>query len=139
MPAATPSQTIGPFFHVAIAPDVPAHLTPGAGPDAVTVEGRIFDGAGAPVADGLVEAWDEQGGFGRCATDPDGHYAFVIAATDHLSLRVFARGLLCGLHTRCYLHAAEDVPAGLVAAPTATGFRFDIHLQGDAETPFFAL
>jgi protocatechuate 3,4-dioxygenase alpha subunit len=90
----TPSQTIGPFFAVGLlwpdGPEVVAEGTPGA----VTVGGRVLDGAGQPVPDALVETWqadpagrfahpdDPRGappsgfrGFGRCATDAGGRWA----------------------------------------------------------------
>jgi len=90
----TPSQTIGPFFSVALiwpdGPDVVAAGTPGA----VRIGGRVLDGAGEPVPDALVETWqaDPQGcfahpddprgptnpefrGFGRCPTDAQGRWA----------------------------------------------------------------
>ena len=33
----------------------------------------------------------------------------------------------------------EDRRATLLATPTEDGYRFDVHLQGDRETVFFAL
>jgi protocatechuate 3,4-dioxygenase alpha subunit len=33
----------------------------------------------------------------------------------------------------------EDRRATLVATPTDDGYRFDVHLQGDRETVFFAV
>ena len=46
----TPSQTVGPFFAVGM----PA-LSEGAGD--VWLRGRVLDGAGEPVPDAVVEAW----------------------------------------------------------------------------------
>jgi protocatechuate 3,4-dioxygenase alpha subunit len=92
----TPSQTVGPFLHIALpwpdGPDVVPEGTPGA----IRIAGRIVDGAGEPVGDALVETWqaDPEGrfvhpddprgdsparaegfrGFGRCPTDADGSY-----------------------------------------------------------------
>lgn len=70
----------------------------------------------------------------------------------HLSLWLVSRGINIGLNTRMYfpedaaLHAADPVlgsieqrtrVATLIASQTAPGqYRFDIHLQGDAETVF---
>jgi protocatechuate 3,4-dioxygenase alpha subunit len=90
----TPSQTIGPFFAVALiwpdGPDVVPEGTPGA----IRLGGRVVDGVGDPVADALVETWqadpagrfahpdDPRGavapgfrGFGRCPTDVLGRWA----------------------------------------------------------------
>jgi protocatechuate 3,4-dioxygenase alpha subunit len=95
----TPSQTIGPFFAIALpwpdGPQVVAETTPGA----VVVTGQVTDGAGEPVPDALVETWQagpdgsfahpgdprparDSGqppfrGFGRCPTDAAGEYRIV--------------------------------------------------------------
>jgi protocatechuate 3,4-dioxygenase alpha subunit len=103
-------------------------------------------------------------GFGRCPTDDDGTYAILtlkpapVPAPDgrlqapHVDVTIFARGLLKHLVTRLYFadeSAANDadpvlgsIPepdrrATLIAARTADGYRFDIHLQGERETAFF--
>jgi len=105
-------------------------------------------------------------GFGRCPTDAAGRYEFVtvkpgpVPAPDrrpqapHIDVSVFARGLLNRLVTRMYfpdeaeanaadpvLRAIEgdELRATLVAREEAGGLRFDIHLQGDRETVFFAV
>ena len=164
---ATPPQTIGPFFHIGL--DVPGteRLVPIEDSTAVRIEGRILDGAGDPVSDALIEVWDAHGGrFGRCATDTDGRYHFLTvkpsgssprgAPTEapHLNVSVFARGLLDRLVTRIYFPDEEaangaDPVLSMIADPRARAtlvargeagvLRFDIHLQGDQETVFFAL
>ena len=94
----TPSQTIGPFFHFSLPYPGGERLVPLADPDAVRIVGTVYDGAGEPVPDALVEVWQanragryahpedarddpplEEGftGFGRCPTDADGRYEFV--------------------------------------------------------------
>ncbi|MFF0501774.1 protocatechuate 3,4-dioxygenase subunit alpha [Nocardia aobensis] len=69
----------------------------------------------------------------------------------HIDVSVFARGMLTRLVTRIYFpdhtaaHATdpvlETVPAHrrptLIAAHQRGGYRFDIRLQGEAETVFF--
>jgi protocatechuate 3,4-dioxygenase alpha subunit len=71
----------------------------------------------------------------------------------HIDVSLFARGLLDRVVTRVYFADeaeanAEDavlqtVPADrretLLATPTDDGYRFDINLQGDRETVFFAV
>ena len=71
----------------------------------------------------------------------------------HIDASVFARGLLDRVVTRIYFADevdanAEDavlrsVPADrrqtLLATPTDDGYRFDVHLQGEHETVFFAV
>ena len=92
----TPSQTVGPFLAIGLPwPHGPYVVPPGT-PGAVVIGGQVFDGAGAPVPDALVETWqadpdsrfdhpdDPRGaaapaapgfrGFGRSATDADGYY-----------------------------------------------------------------
>jgi protocatechuate 3,4-dioxygenase alpha subunit len=71
----------------------------------------------------------------------------------HLVVLVFARGLLKQLVTRLYFpdepeaNASDPVLSELDESERATliaqaedgGLRFDIHLQGDGETTFFAV
>lgn len=94
----TPSQTIGPFFHLCL----PSNETvgwlagPGAEGDALTLTCRILDAEGAPVDDALIELWqaDASGiynhpgdprfenhdpafpGFARAATNAGGECTF---------------------------------------------------------------
>ncbi|MEP6816771.1 MAG: protocatechuate 3,4-dioxygenase subunit alpha [Marmoricola sp.] len=87
-------------------------------------------------------------GWGRAATDRDGRYAFVTVEPDapFIAIAVFARGLLNRLFTRAYLPGAEDAflsslsderRSTLVAVRDPNSdLRFDIVLQGDAETVF---
>ncbi len=93
----TPSQTVGPFFHFALpypgGETLVNELTLG---ERITVEGRVTDGAGAPINDVLIEIWqaNSQGrynhpddtrerqldpnfnGFGRTQTDENGRFRF---------------------------------------------------------------
>ena len=105
-------------------------------------------------------------GFGRCPTDPQGRWAVLTVKpgplpasgggtqAPHVDVSVFARGLLDRLVTRIYFpdepeaNAADPVlarlgperRASLVATAGEGGtLRFDICLQGDHETVFFAL
>ena len=71
----------------------------------------------------------------------------------HIDVSLFARGLLDRVVTRIYFADEADanvedavlqtVPADrrgtLLATPAADGYRFDIDLQGDRETVFFAV
>ena len=71
----------------------------------------------------------------------------------HVELLVFARGLLKHLLTRIYFPDeadanesdpvlssvdADDRPT-LIATPDEDGYRFDVRLQGDDQTVFFAV
>jgi protocatechuate 3,4-dioxygenase alpha subunit len=104
-------------------------------------------------------------GFGRSQT-VDGEFAICTLKpgrvpdgeggrqAPHIDVSVFARGLLDRVVTRIYFADeaeanAEDVvlrslPSDearrtLIATPTDDGYRFDVHLQGDRETVFFAV
>jgi protocatechuate 3,4-dioxygenase alpha subunit len=128
--APTPGQTVGPFFGYALPFDGGAELVPVSHPRAIRLHGTVYDGAGEPIPDALVELWqaDEQGhvpqvegsrardgwtftGFGRTPVDDTGHYSFTTlrpGATDaghppFFAVTVFARGLLHRLLTRAYL------------------------------------
>jgi protocatechuate 3,4-dioxygenase alpha subunit len=158
----TPSQTVGPYFSLGLLEPPANELVPGG----LTVTGRVLDGAGEPVPDAMVEIWqaDEDGryrgdfGWGRSGCNEDGRYAFVTCKpgrvedqAPHLTMMVFARGLLKPVLTRMYFPDEEEANARdavlsalddastLVARPTGDGLEFDIRLQGEAETVFFAV
>jgi protocatechuate 3,4-dioxygenase, alpha subunit len=144
----TPSQTVGPFFAIGL----PALEIPDDTTDLVWLRGRVLDGAGEPVPDAVVEAWQpEPARFARASTDAAGMWAVRLHDGGTATLSLFARGLLNRLVTRVYLTdaeaAADPVLSGLddarratlVAARTADGYAFDIHLQGPHETVFFRL
>lgn len=65
------SQTIGPYLHIGtdwlITPDVAPEGMVG---ERVVLEGRVYDGNGAPVTDALVELWQADG-QGRYASPAD--------------------------------------------------------------------
>lgn len=135
--APTPGQTVGPFFGYALPYDGGGDLVPVRHPGAVRLHGTVYDGAGEPIPDALIEIWqaDETGevprdtgsrardgwtftGFGRAAVDPEGHYSFTTVlpgptregAAPFFAVTVFARGLLHRLLTRAYL-PLDDVAA----------------------------
>ncbi|MGH3725537.1 MAG: protocatechuate 3,4-dioxygenase subunit alpha [Mycobacterium sp.] len=173
-PARTTGQTVGPFFAPALTFPGDCRLIPPGSPGVVVLHGFVYDGEGRGIPDGLVEVWqpdsagvvsrqtgsfgraaDAFSGWGRCATDDDGHYEFTTLAPGSVAgtppffaLVVLARGLLNRLFTRAYL--PSDSPLGdprldvleparrntLICAPELNGYRFDIHIQGPGETVF---
>jgi protocatechuate 3,4-dioxygenase alpha subunit len=147
----TPSQTVGPFFSIGLCQRPANELVPPDTPGAISLAGRVLDGAGEPVDDALVELWHPEVGFGRCATDADGRFEFVVAEPrdGHFETMVFARGLLRQVVTRVYLPGADDDflaslterdRSTLVAVAMGDGsLGFDVHLQGEQETAFFAI
>jgi protocatechuate 3,4-dioxygenase alpha subunit len=125
----TPSQTVGPFYGYALPYAGDAEVAPAWHADAIRFHGTVYDGAGEPVPDAILEVWgpDAQGapiaktgslrrdghtvtGFGRAAVDPTGYFTFTTVkpgatAEDggaYLLVTVFARGLLHHLFTRAY-------------------------------------
>jgi protocatechuate 3,4-dioxygenase, alpha subunit len=129
----TPGQTVGPFFHFALSVDKAHELVPLGSAGAVRLHGWIFDGAGDPLPDALVEIRqaDATGristaegslrrdgvftGWGRAATDPGGHFSFTTVepapygdGAAFFAVTVFARGLLDRLFTRAYLPGQTD-------------------------------
>lgn len=136
----TPSQTVGPFLSIVLPWADGAAMVASGG---ITIGGRLTDGAGDPVPDGLVEIWqadpdgrfphpaDPRGAadyagfrsFGRCPTDADGNFAFRTLKpgcvdgeqAPHIDVTVFARGLLKHLVTRIYF---PDEAASNAADPT---------------------
>ncbi|NEY31838.1 protocatechuate 3,4-dioxygenase subunit alpha [Streptomyces sp. PRKS01-65] len=99
----TPSHTVGPFYGYALPFRGGEQIAPLGHPETITVHGYVYDGAGKPLPDALLEVWgpDPDGnlptadgsmrrdpatggflgrngveftGFGRIQTDADGHW-----------------------------------------------------------------
>ena len=154
----TPSQTVGPFFGFALPFADDANATGVESRDATRVEGQVLDGAGEPVPDALVEASQGEQ-FARCRTDGEGAFHFTLSkpvvndGAPCFEIVVFARGLLRHLRTRMYFPDEEIANRAdrvlqlveesrrhtLVAHQDADIVRFEIRLQGESETVFFAL
>jgi protocatechuate 3,4-dioxygenase alpha subunit len=163
----TPSQTVGPYLSIGLPwPDGSEVVAEGT-PDRIRISGTVYDGAGDPIPDALIETWqaNAQGefgdagfrGLGRCPTDDDGRYeiftvkpgAIGDGQAKHIDVNVFARGMLNRCVTRIYF--ADEDNAGdpvlysvpeqrrdtLIARPTEDGYRFDVRVQGEGETVFF--
>ncbi len=62
----TPSQTVGPFFAIGLPWDAGPLAVADSTPGAIRITGTVYDGAGDPVADSLIETWQ---------ADPDGRFA----------------------------------------------------------------
>jgi protocatechuate 3,4-dioxygenase alpha subunit len=63
---ATTSQTVGPYFQIGLARFYIDDLTgPGISGETIEIEGRVFDGDGQAVPDGVIEIWqpDAQGNY----------------------------------------------------------------------------
>ena len=95
----TPAQTAGPYLRIGLLRDfVVADVVDPADPRAIRIRGRLTDGAGEGVSDGMVETWQanaagryrhpaderdelplEEGflGFGRSGTEDNGRFEIV--------------------------------------------------------------
>lgn len=150
MPAATPSQTIGPYWHLIEHQDWADLTRFGAhaalGGEVIRLTGRVVDGDDYAVTDACVEIWqadppasDAFPGWGRCRTDQEGRFTFTTLKpgpipvgsesnalqAPHLALAIFARGLLRHLVTRLYfageaLNAEDPVLLAIPEARRAT-------------------
>lgn len=131
----TPAQTVGPYFGMVLTPPESWRLVPEDHPDAIFISGRIIDGAGNPIKEGMVEIWqaDAAGtyrqrpataddpfiGFGACHAADDGSYEFVtlkpgrVPGPDggrqapHITVSVNGLGILKPLRTRIYFSDEE--------------------------------
>jgi len=168
----TPSQTAGPYYSIGMSrrPAWSELVAPDS-EGALDIVGRVLDGAGDGVSDSLVEIWqaDADGiyrsdwGWGRCGSDETGAYRLVtvkpgrvaddegVLQAPHVTVLVFARGLLKQVQTRMYFPDEQDANevdpilaaleprerAALVASAEDGALRFDICLNGEEQTPFF--
>lgn len=160
----TPSQTVGPFFAYGLVPtqygyDAGHAFTSlfngriageGAKGEPIELVGRVFDGAGKPIPDALIEVLqaDAAGryvksraealagafsGFGRVGTgtDPANEYRFHTirpgATKDgqapHLNLIVLMRGMLVHAFTRAYFEGESANGADPVLKSVPAGRR----------------
>ena len=145
-------------------PSGPAGSRFGASPSGRSPSGRSPSGGSPSGGSPSGGSWT---GFARALTDEQGRYRLVTLKpgpvpgaggqpqAPHIDVSIFARGLLQRLVTRIYfpdeeaLNATDPVlsslgDAGLASRLVASGeadspsLRFDIRLQGDQETVFFA-
>ena len=156
----TPSQTVGPFYSIGLSREPQNELADPQRPRGAAADRAAVDGAGCadPRRDGRALG---SGGrrWGRSGTDSEGRFSFVVTKPEprpgeapRFDVLVFARGMLKHELTRIYFpdeaeaNAADPVLAGLDEESRATlvaeaedgALRFDIRMQGDRHTVFFA-
>ena len=163
MPGLTPFQTVGPYLHIGLHVGRTPMTAPGL-TTPIVVRGRLLDGAGDGMAEGVLEFWAAGfDGFGRVWTERDGAYRLDavkpvsrrddsgLVHAPHFAVRVLARGILTEYLTRVYFADDPDterdlvlaaVPAErrstLIANSHAPGeYHLDIVVQGPDETVFF--
>lgn len=132
----TADQTVGPYYAIGMEYAGSEELVPHGSVGSIVLAGYVYDGAGNPVPDAVVEIWQtdaagrvptESGalnrkvgsfsGFGRSGSDEEGRYQFTTlppAAPEpgkaaFFAVVVFARGLLARLHTRIYLPGQPEI------------------------------
>lgn len=140
----TPSQTVGPFFHIGLEHIAVSDLAVRAAEKRIEITGRVLDGDGQPVIDALVELWQANArgryahsqetsfkGYGRIATDANGAFHFTtikpgkvlgpdgLLQAPHIAVNIFMRGLLKHLVTRIYFpgESSNDDDAVLKRVP----------------------
>jgi protocatechuate 3,4-dioxygenase alpha subunit len=151
----TPSQTIGPFFHESLRWRDGGKVAFAARGRPIVLAGRVFDGAGKPVGDAMIETWQlsptgapagaapdaaNPSGYGRVETAKDGSFRFETSmpggALPCIDITIFARGLLKALRTRVYLADEERVRADPYLKPIAASARLKTLIatkSGDSE------
>jgi len=83
--ALTPSQTVGPFFAIGLPWEQGRFAVVEGTPGAIRVGGVVYDGAGEPVPDAMIETWQ---------ADPEGRFADVYGfggRSELVGFRGFAR------------------------------------------------
>ncbi|MFF2242612.1 protocatechuate 3,4-dioxygenase subunit alpha [Arthrobacter sp. NPDC058130] len=132
--APTPGQTVGPFFGYALPYAKDRELLSPGSPGSIRLQGTVYDGAGHPIPDAILEIWQADGdgnvpqrtgslvrdgytftGFGRTAVGNTGTFTFTTVnpgpteagAAPFIAVAVFARGLMNRLFTRVYLPEDE--------------------------------
>jgi len=151
----TPSQTVGPYFAIGLSRRDESALAERSDPEAKTLVGRLLDGQGVGISDGMIEIWDGSR-WARSSTDSEGRFGFTVTkpaaaagGAPHFEVHVFARGLLRHQWTRLYFpdepNEGDPVFAALGEAERRTlvaddedgALRFDIRMQGEEATVFF--
>lgn len=164
MAGLTPFQTVGPYLHLGLRHGV-GWMTSSGHTSPIIVRGRLLDGAGQGIPDGVLEFWaDGFDAIGRAWTDEDGGYRLATrkppARVDengdvhapHFGVRVLGRGILTEYLTRVYFRGTVDLDHDVVlarvpaerrltlialAGPGPGEFTFDVVVQGERETVFF--
>jgi len=159
MTGLTPFQTVGPYLSIGLKVGLDQ---PQQG-ELIVIRGRLIDGAGQPMVDGVLEWWHpslpavlrtltaNKGEFQLQVVKPPSREVDGLVEASHFAVRVLARGILTQYVTRVYFsddpatatdHVLSLVPAGrrrtlIAERGSANEYRFDVIVQGDNETVFF--
>jgi protocatechuate 3,4-dioxygenase, alpha subunit len=108
----TPSQTVGPYFAIGLPWEDGRYAAAPGTPGLLRVFGVVYDGAGSPISDHLIETWQP---------DPEGRFADLWGyggASELDGFRGFAR---CGYEDGDGSFEIFTVKPGVVAAPPTLG------------------
>ncbi len=162
----TGEMTLGPFFPREFAQganDLTSVQGKKAEGEVIEITGRVVQADGKALDNVVLEIWqaDAHGrfdnpdffGWGRAATNHEGIYLFktirpgaCFGRAPHVNFLVLYSGLMRALHTVMFFSDAKDpvldaVPSDrkdlLIGKKIPSGYRFDIRLRGEGETPFF--
>lgn len=128
---ATPSQTVGPFFHFGLTPVTSGHVAAAVEGERIQLLITVTDGDGRLVPDAVLELWLAHGpvspfvrmptgenGTCECETARPGcgSDAMGTQQAPHINVCLFARGLLRHLYTRIYFAGDPALDADPVLA-----------------------
>ena len=108
----TPSQTVGPYFAIGLPWELGPHAVADGTPGAIRIGGTVYDGAGAPIPDHLIETWQ---------ADPEGRFADLHGhggPSQLMGFRGFAR---CGQEEGDGTYEIVTVKPGPTPAPPTLG------------------
>lgn len=106
--ATTPSQTVGPYFAIGLPWVAGPLVVPEGTPGAFRIGGMVYDGAGEPVPDHLIETWQ---------ADPDGRFADLHGYGEPSELEGFRGFARCGAEDGDGSYEIVTVKPGPVPAP----------------------
>jgi protocatechuate 3,4-dioxygenase, alpha subunit len=150
MSTVTPFQTVGPYWSIGLR--VGLQAPPIDPSNRVVIRGRLLDGAGAGIPDGILEWWHPAlSSIQRSTTENGGSFVIETVRAPHIAVRILGRGILTHYVTRLYFADDPDTATDpiltlvpqhrrhtLLAQPTSAGeYLFDVVIQGENETVFF--
>ncbi|MDQ8730927.1 protocatechuate 3,4-dioxygenase subunit alpha [Bradyrhizobium sp. LHD-71] len=182
MSGTTPSQTIGPFAAPCLTPNENGKtnyawpqlvngdlVTTDAVGERIRIEGRMFDGEGAPIDGILFEIWQADGqgrfahprdprrpnssfkGFGRVESDMSGCFAFDTVKpgrvagpngemqAPHILVAIHMRGILTHLFTRIYFSDEACNAADPILKLVPADRRDTLIATRDAKNPLYRI
>jgi protocatechuate 3,4-dioxygenase alpha subunit len=107
----TPSQTVGPYFAIALPWAAGPYAVAADTPGAIRITGVVYDGHGDPVPDSLIETWQ---------ADPEGRFADLHGHGGESELEGFRGFARCGYEDGDGSYEVVTVKPGRVPGPAGT-------------------